>query len=106
VLALIFTALGDLDVVEDPPNRSLERSPGMSACHHVSYCKALRDVSQMCYNLPMQDESLTIRIDSELKARLKERSVVEKRSVAYLVVRAIEAASKKWKKHGTSTTAD
>ena len=46
----------------------------------------------------MQDERLTIRVDSDLKARFKERAAVEGRTLAQVVIRALEQAAKRWVK--------
>jgi predicted transcriptional regulator len=55
----------------------------------------------MPYTRFMQDANLTIRIPSDLKARLQERADVESRTVTQIVVKALQTASNRW---ATATT--
>ncbi len=44
----------------------------------------------------MQDVNLTIRMTSELKARLKARADAEKRTISQVVNLALEQAAQRW----------
>lgn len=44
----------------------------------------------------MQDANLTIRIASDLKAKLQSRARLEERSITEIVVRALSQAAARW----------